>query len=124
MEKLKSSAQGNLLDQITEPYLRNDLPSLEIGERVKVIMRTQSKENKEVHSSSFEGTIIAQKRKKQISYNFTVLHESNKLIVKQVFSYHSPLIAGIKKLGKINQKVRQAKLYSWERKLVARKAGE
>ncbi|WP_172575225.1 50S ribosomal protein L19 [endosymbiont GvMRE of Glomus versiforme] len=124
MEQLKSSNQGSLLDQINQPYLRNDLPSLEIGEKVKVIMGIQGKESKEAHMSSFEGTIIAQKRKKQISYNFTVLHESNKLIVKQVFFYHSPLIVGIKKLGRINQKVRRAKLYYWERKLVARKAGE
>lgn len=125
MEQLQSSGQGNLLSQITQPYLRNDLLSLNVGEKVEVITKIQDKANKEKYKlSSFKGIIIAQKRKKQISYNFTVLHESNKLTIKQIFFYHSPLIAGIKKLGKINQKVRRAKLYFLERKLAARKAGE
>ncbi|CAJ0747030.1 12934_t:CDS:2 [Entrophospora sp. SA101] len=116
---------SNLLNQITKPYLRNDLLPLQVGEKVEVITKIQDKGNKEKYKlSSFKGIIIAQKRKKQISYNFTVLHESNKLTIKQIFFYHSPLIAEIKKLGKINQKVRRAKLYFLERKLAARKAGE
>ncbi|CAJ0824333.1 2821_t:CDS:2 [Entrophospora sp. SA101] len=124
MEQPKSSKQENLLSQITKSCLRDDLPSLEVGERVEVITKIQDKENKEKFKlSSFKGIIIAQRRKKQISYNFTVLHESNKLTIKQIFFYHSPLIAGIKKLGKINQKIRRAKLYFLERKLAARKAG-
>ncbi|CAH1764137.1 9117_t:CDS:2 [Entrophospora sp. SA101] len=101
MEQPKSSKQENLLSQITKSCLRDDLPSLEVGERVEVITKIQDKENKEKFKlSSFKGIIIAQRRKKQISYNFTVLHES-----------------------KINQKIRRAKLYFLERKLAARKAG-
>ena len=123
MEKVESC--GNLLEKITKSYLRDDLPSLQIGEKVEVVTKIQDKENKEKFKlSSFKGIIIAQRRKKQISYNFTVLHESNKLTIKQTFFYHSPLIAEIKKMGKINQKVRRAKLYFLERKLSSRKAGE
>jgi len=123
MEKVESC--GNLLEKITKSYLRDDLPSLQIGEKVEVVTKIQDKENKEKFKlSSFKGIIIAQRRKKQISYNFTVLHESNKLTIKQTFFYHSPLIAEIKKMGKINQKVRRAKLYFLERKLASRKAGE
>ena len=123
MEQSKPSGQESLLDQITKPYFRNDLPSLEVGEKVEVIMKIQSQEKH--NFSSFKGIIIAQKRKKQISHNFTVLDdESKKLVIKQTFFYHSPLIIKIKKLGRINQKVRQAKLYFYERKLSARKAGE
>jgi len=123
MEKVESS--GHLLKQITKSYLRDDLPPLQVGEKVEVITKIQNKENKEKFKlSSFKGIIIAQRRKKQISYNFTILHESSKLVIKQTFFYHSRLIAEIKKMGKINQKVRRAKLYFLERKLASRKAGE
>jgi ribosomal protein L19 len=115
----------DLLQEITKPYLRTDLPPLRIGERIEVVIKIPDKENKEKYKlASFKGIIIAQKRKKQISYNFTVLHESNKLAIKQTFFYHSSLITSIKKIGIINQKVRRAKLYFLERELAAKKAGE
>lgn len=109
----------DLLQEITKPYLRNDLPSLRIGEKVKVIMKVPDK-----RPFSFEGIIISQKRPKQISYNFTVLKESNKLVIKQIFFYHSSLIIDIKKIGMVNQKIRRAKLNFLERNLAAKKAGE
>src|SRR3954452_2845842 len=115
----------DLLQEITKPYLRNDLPSLQIGEKIEVITKIFDKDNKEkFRLSSFKGIIVSQKRPKQISYNFAVLKESNKLTIKQTFFYHFSLIAEIKKLGMINQKVRRAKLSFLERKLAAKKAGE
>lgn len=115
----------DLLQEITKPYLRNDLPSLQIGEKIEVITKIFDKDNKEkFRLSSFKGIIVSRKRPKQISYNFSVLKESNKLTIKQTFFYHSSLIAEIKKLGMVNQKVRRAKLYFLERKLAAKKAGE
>src|SRR4051812_49614724 len=97
----------DLLQEITKPYLRNDLPSLQIGEKIEVITKIFDKENKEkFRLSSFRGIIISQKRPKQISYNFTVLKESSKLVIKQIFFYHSSLIVDIKKMGMVNRKVK------------------
>lgn len=125
MNLSKSSNQENLLSQITKPYLRNDLPTLNVGEKIEVISKIFDKKDKEKYKlSSFRGIVISQKKKQQLNYNFTVLHESNKLILKQIFFYHLSLIVEIKKLGQINQKVRRAKLYFLERKLAAKKAGE
>lgn len=109
----------DLLQEITKPYLRNDLPPLKIGEKVKVIMKVSDK-----RLSSFEGIIISKKRPKQISYNFTVIKESSKLVIKQIFYYHSSLIVDIKKMGMVNRKVKRAKLNFLERNLAAKKAGE
>lgn len=115
----------DLLQTITQPYLRTNLPPLQIGEKVEVLTKIfDQKEPDKAKLISFAGTIISQKRPKQISYNFTVLKESNKVIIKQTFFYHSPSIAEIKKLGKVNQKVRRAKLYFLARELAAKKAKE
>jgi ribosomal protein L19 len=116
----------DLLQEIIKPYLRNDLPPLKTGEKIEVVTKIFDKNNEkeEYKLSAFRGVIISQKRPKQISYNFAVLKESKKLVVKQTFFYHSPLIASIKKMGVADQKVRRAKLYFLERKLAAKKAGE
>ncbi|CAJ0762890.1 4214_t:CDS:2, partial [Entrophospora sp. SA101] len=49
---------------------------------------------------------------------------SDKVAIRSIFTYHSPLIASIKKIGKINQKVRRAKLYYLERELAKKKDNE
>lgn len=118
----------DLLQEITKPYLRNDLPSLRTGEEIEVVTKVfnnKDKDNKKEYKlSAFRGIIISQKRPKQISYNFTIFKESKKLVVKQIFFYHSSSIVSIKKIGMTNQKVRRAKLYFLERKSIAKKAGE
>jgi len=117
----------DLLQKIIKPYLRNDLPSLQTGEKVEVVTKIKvfDKDSKEEYKPfSFRGTIISQKRPKKITHSFTVLKESSKLVIRQSFFYHSPLIVKIKKMGMINQKIRRAKLYFLERKLAAKKSGE
>src|SRR5205085_12649666 len=101
----------NNLEEISKQYFRTDLPSLEIGDKVKVITRSILKNEKgEYRLTHSEGIVIAQKNEQQISYNFTVIEEAEKVVIRNVFAYHSPLIVKIQKLGKINQKVWQANL--------------
>lgn len=115
----------NSLDEITNQYLRSDLPQIQVGDKVEVISKNFSPNKKEGYRlTHFRGTVIAQKNRKQISYTFAVLKESNKIAIRSTFSYHSPLLVSIKKLGKINSKVRRAKLSYLERELNQKKDNE
>jgi ribosomal protein L19 len=121
----------NFLQEIAKPYLRNDLPSLQVGEKVRVFISQFSKIDKEDKFFSFNGTIIKQRRKKQLNYAFTVLNEDSKVVIKQTFFYHSPLIVKIEKLGKIklskkerSRKIRRANLGFYEREITAKIASE
>ena len=87
----------DFLQEITKSYLRNDLPSLQNGKKVEVIIKS-SKSGKN-NFFSFKGIIIKQRRKKKLDYAFTVLSKDKKVVVKQIFFYHSPLILEIKELG-------------------------
>jgi ribosomal protein L19 len=119
---------------IVKQYLRTDLPPLAIGDRVEITTKnfSQNEKNKgeeklKYRLTHFKGTVIAQKNPCQVSYTFSVLKDSkggDKVAIRSVFSYHSPLIISIKKLGKINQKVRRAKLYYLERELAKKKKSE
>jgi len=116
---------NNVLYEITKPHLRTDLPLLQIGDKVEVISKNFNKNEKDKYRlTHFKGIVIAQKNKNQISYTFSVLKESNKVAIRSIFSYHSPLITSIKKFGRINQKVRRAKLYYLERQLAKKKDNE
>src|SRR4051812_18557277 len=123
------------LHEISKQYFRTDLPSLQVGDKVEIITKhfnknEKAKKNEEKSKprlTHFKGTIIAQKNSGQISYTFSVLKEnkgSDKVAIRSIFSYHSPLLVSIKKLGKINQKVRRAKLYYLERELAKKKDNE
>jgi ribosomal protein L19 len=114
-----------LLQETTEQYLRKDLPSLEIGDKIEIITKNFSKEEKDkFRLTNFKGVVIAQKNRNRISYTFSVLKESSKIAIRSIFSYHSSLIVSIKKLGKINQKIHRAKLYYLERELEKKKNNE
>jgi ribosomal protein L19 len=105
----------NKIDELNKNQLRTDLPPVEIGERVEII---SSKDNRTTH---FKGIVIDKKNPSNINYTFHVLKESDRVGVISVFSYHSPFIKSIKKIGKINQKVRRAKLSYLERGLAKKK---
>ena len=111
-----------LLQEITKPYLRNDLPSLEVGYKVKVFTGQLFKSDKKYNFFSFEGIIIKEKRKKQLNYAFTVINGESKIVIEQIFFYHSPLIAKIEILEK--HKFRRANLSFLKKKLTAKKANE
>src|SRR3954465_8597941 len=119
---------------ITKQYFRTDLPPLQVGDKVEITTKNfnQNEKNKDDGKlknrlTRFKGTVIAQKNPHQISYTFSVLKDSkggDKVAVRSVFSYHSPLIISIKKLGRISEKVCQAKLYHLERELAKKKDNE
>ena len=119
---------------ITKQYFRTDLPSLQVGDKIEVTTKhfNPNEKNKDdgkpkCRLTHFKGTVIAQKNPHQISYTFSVLKDSkgsDKVAIRSIFTYHSPLIASIKKLGKINQKVRRAKLYYLERVMAKKKGNE
>src|SRR2546423_14917921 len=116
---------------ITKQYFRTDLPPLQVGDKVEITTKNFNKNEKAKNDEKpkhrlthFKGIVITQKNPGQISYTFSVLKDSkgsDKVAVRSIFSYHSPLIVSIKKVGKINQKVRRAKLYYLERELAKKK---
>ncbi|MEG7978800.1 MAG: 50S ribosomal protein L19 [Mollicutes bacterium UO1] len=122
------------LQVINKQYFRTDLPPLQVGDKVEITTKNFNKNEKAKHEEKpklrlthFKGTVIAQKNSGQISYTFSVLKDSkgsDKLAIRSIFSYHSPLIVSIKKTGKINQKIRRAKLYYLERELAKKKDNE
>ena len=70
----------NSLTEITNQYLRSDLPQIQVGDKVEVISKNFSQNKKDGYRlTHFRGTVIAQKNQKQISYTFAVLKESNKI---------------------------------------------
>src|SRR4051812_41429990 len=110
---------------VSKQYFRTDLPPIEVGDKVEIVTKNfKQKEQDKYRLTRFKGTIIAQKNSGQISYTFSVISIASKIIVRSVFSYHSPIIVSIKKLGRINQKVRRAKLYYLEKELAKKKDNE
>src|SRR3954454_21506671 len=119
---------------ITKQYFRTDLPPLQVGDKVEITTKNFNKNEKAKDDEKpkhrfthFKGTVITQKNTGQISYTFSVLKESKgseKVAIRSIFSYHSPLIMSIKKLGRINQKIRRAKLYYLDRELAKKKDNE
>ena len=119
---------------ITKQYFRTDLPPLQIGDKVEITTKNFNKNEKVKNNEEpkhrlthFKGTVITQKNPGRISYTFSVLKDSKgneKVAIRSIFSYHSPLIVEIKKLGKIREKVRRAKLYYLERELAKKKDNE
>jgi len=104
-------------------YFRKDLPNLKTGDKVEVITKIFDNVNNKFRIIHFKGIITSQKQKKTISYNFSVLKESNKIVINCLFSYNSPNIIKIEKLGHI-PKVRRAKLNYLVRKLYSKKYNE
>ena len=115
----------NIISEITNKYLRNDLPKLEIGDEIKVFIKTteiikkKGKKEEKFRFTKFEGIVIAKRNEKLISYTFSLLKENKNIVTTIIFLYNSPLISKIEKIGKI--KVRRAKLFFLERELYAKK---
>src|SRR6185437_12286975 len=118
------------IHDITKQYFRADLPPLQVGDKIEVTAKhfnqnEKSKDGKlKYRLTHFKGIVIAQKNPQQISYTFSVLKEgkgSDKVAIRSVFSFHSPLLKKIKKLGKIKKKVRRENLNNLKRKLTKKK---
>lgn len=97
---------NEMIDLIEKEYMRLDLPSIEIGDNVKVY--TKIVEGDKERIQVFEGVVI-RKRGGNIRATFTVRKVSYGVGVEKTFPAHSPVIENIEVTGK--SKVRRAKLY-------------
>lgn len=96
----------DLLKSIEQEQLRTDLPTLEIGDYVKVNLKVVEGTRERVQV--FEGTIIAMKGS-GITETFTVRRLSYGVGVEKVLPVNSPKITKVEVVRK--GKVRRAKLF-------------
>lgn len=96
----------DLMREVTQQYLKTDIPSFKGGDTVKVHVRLKEGEKERIQV--FEGLVIARKHG-GVAETFTVRKISAGIGVERVFPLHSPSVAKIEvtRLGK----VRRAKLY-------------
>ena len=105
-----------LIDAITNEYMKNDVPDFRPGDNVKVHVRIKEGEKERIQV--FEGLVI-KRRGGGISETYTVRKMSNGVGVERTFPVHSPMVARIEVVRK--GKVRRAKL-NYIRSLSAKKA--
>lgn len=96
----------DLVREVTQEYLRSDVPDFRPGDTVKVHVRLKEGEKERIQI--FEGLVIARKHG-GISETFTVRKISSGIGVERVFPLHSPTVAKIE-VGR-RGRVRRAKLY-------------
>lgn len=96
----------DILKSIENEQLRADVPSLEIGDYIKV--HAKIIEGNRERIQVFEGTIIA-KKGSGLKETFTVRRVSYGVGVERIFPVHSPRIDHIETVRK--GVVRRAKLY-------------
>ena len=94
------------LATITAEGLRTDLPAIEAGDTVKVMVRVREGDKERLQA--FEGIILA-KKGGGINETFTVRKVSAGVGVERIFPLHSPTVASIEVMRK--GRVRRAKLY-------------
>ena len=106
----------DLVKMLGEQYLKPELPEMNVGDTVRVLVRV--KEGNRERVQAFEGTIIAKKHG-GINQTITVRRISYNVGVEKVFPVHSPTIVGVETVRR--GKVRRAKLY-YIRKRVGKQA--
>ena len=95
------------IKEIEKQYLRTDLPKLEVGDTVKMMIKTMEADNK-VRLHPFEGTVISI-RGSGAKASFTVRKISFGEGVERIFPINSPVIESISVVSKGVSK--RAKLY-------------
>lgn len=96
----------DLIREVTQEYLRTDIPEFRAGDNLKVHVRLKEGEKERIQV--FEGLVIARKHG-GVSETFTVRKISSGVGVERTFPLHSPSIAKIEVTRK--GRVRRAKLY-------------
>jgi large subunit ribosomal protein L19 len=96
----------NLVETLTQQYMKSELPELHVGDTVRVTVRV--KEGNRERTQAFEGTLIAKKHG-GITETITVRRISYGVGCEKVFPIHSPTIVSIETVRR--GKVRRAKLY-------------
>ena len=95
-----------LLQQFSEKYMKENVPSVRVGDTVRVHIRV--KEGSRERIQVFEGTVIAKKHG-GINETFTVRRMSHGVGVERVFPVHSPNVDKVELIRK--GRVRRSKLY-------------
>jgi large subunit ribosomal protein L19 len=95
-----------IIGEIEAKHMKSDLPTIYVGDTVKVGVRIKEGEKERVQP--YEGVVIA-KRHGGLNETMTVRRIFQGIGVERVFLLHSPRVAGIKVLRR--GKVRRAKLY-------------
>jgi large subunit ribosomal protein L19 len=95
-----------LVRKMESQFLKSDLPSIEVGDTVKVGVLIQEGNKERVQP--YEGTVIA-KRRAGLHTTITVRRVFQGIGVERVFTPHSPAIKKLEVLKRA--KVRRAKLY-------------
>ena len=88
----------DLIKTLTAQYMKPELPAMRVGDTVRVTVRVN--EGNRERTQAFEGTIIAKKHVRRISYGVGC---------EKVFPVHSPTIVSVDTVRR--GKVRRAKLY-------------
>ncbi|MBQ3256103.1 MAG: 50S ribosomal protein L19 [Oscillospiraceae bacterium] len=96
----------NLIQNLTEKYMKPELPAMNVGDTVRVTLRV--KEGNRERNQAFEGIIIAKKHG-GIQETITVRRISYGVGCEKVFPVHSPSIVSVETVRR--GKVRRAKLY-------------
>ena len=96
----------DLLHQFSEKYMKEEAPSVRVGDTVRVHVRV--KEGSRERIQVFEGTVIAKKHG-GIDESITVRRVSYGVGVEKVFPLHAPAVEKIELVRR--GKVRRAKLY-------------
>ncbi len=96
----------DLMQEVTQQYLKSDIPDFRAGDTVKVHVRLKEGEKERIQI--FEGLVIARKHG-GIAETFTVRKISSGIGVERVFPLHAPSVAQIDVVR--HGRVRRAKLY-------------
>ena len=96
----------DVLRDVTQEYLKTDIPDFRPGDTVKVHVRLREGEKERIQV--FEGLVIARKHG-GVSETFTVRKISSGIGVERTFPLHSPIVAKIEVARR--GRVRRAKLY-------------
>jgi large subunit ribosomal protein L19 len=95
-----------LINAVTAPYLKSDVPAFRAGDSVKVHVRIKEGDRERIQI--FEGLVIA-RRGGGISETYTVRKISYGVGVERTFPVHTPMVAKIEVTR--HGKVRRAKLH-------------
>jgi large subunit ribosomal protein L19 len=96
----------NVLDQFEKAQMKQDLPEIRIGDKVRVSLKIV--EGARQRSQIFEGVVIARHRGNNRE-SITVRKQSYAVGVERVFPLHAPNVETIEVVS--HAKVRRAKLY-------------